>query len=536
MTDPHRPDPAFVDRLVDRIETEDRRLDRFHSAPARTRRRFPALSTILVIAVLTGSVGVVAAGKLDDAERKRLLAERARIVLDTAGKRKERLEESLGEAKRSYEAGFVGKSVVERAALRVELAGVTVERHRLELAEIEASGRPVRDDVAAPRVGERDFVGERLRLDLEAVELRIAATKAERDRRPVAGPSGFSSQKELEETRAQLEARWRENLEKAKLLRTEAEAAVATTGLELGTLELRLAALRKKSDAYGAALEEAKLDLARRAGLEKEIPDVRKALGAGEEPDVARYGEDERIPDLRAELAKAKADLERLRRELGPNNPKILDLERKIEDLRTQIFVRSVDILDRFEQDGAALRSSIASVGELSREVLDEYAKLDRAMRAHDQAKKAAEVAQAEADRVHALLDKLRVVPTPAPPDREPPAASDDDPGRRLARLELEAAEVRRRLAIRAEVLDGKADPDTATLREDRSAAARRLAEAELELAAAQAELTRLKKLASMGLATRSELREAEGRALDLETEVRVAKIDIAILDDRLSR
>src|SRR5690606_3436457 len=53
------------------------------------------------------------------------------------------------------------------------------QRIRLDQEEIRATASPPRDDIAAPLVGSRDFVSERLRLELEAAQQRLTSAAQE---------------------------------------------------------------------------------------------------------------------------------------------------------------------------------------------------------------------------------------------------------------------------------------------------------------------------------------------------------------------
>ena len=53
-----------------------------------------------------------------------------------------------------------------------------LERTRLDYLEIQASGNPVRNQLSAPLVAGRDFVSERLRLELAALHDRVRMTRS----------------------------------------------------------------------------------------------------------------------------------------------------------------------------------------------------------------------------------------------------------------------------------------------------------------------------------------------------------------------
>ena len=76
------------------------------------------------------------------------------------------------------ELGMIARADVAAIELELQSMQTNLDVIRLNLEEIQASSIPVRDDLAAPRVGQRDFVSERLRLAMLLAQKRLELFKA----------------------------------------------------------------------------------------------------------------------------------------------------------------------------------------------------------------------------------------------------------------------------------------------------------------------------------------------------------------------
>ena len=86
-------------------------------------------------------------------------------------------------------------------ALQAAEAELAVKRSRVSLDEVKATGEPVRDELFAPQAGGRDFVSERLQLDLEKAELGMKMVAVRADRLKNMWAVGLAPETEMAESR-----------------------------------------------------------------------------------------------------------------------------------------------------------------------------------------------------------------------------------------------------------------------------------------------------------------------------------------------
>lgn len=92
--------------------------------------------------------------------------------------------------------GVLAASALSAAQAELRTMEAAAMRARLNVEEIKATAIPPRDDLNAPLVGGRDFVSQRIQLDLAVAQGRLTATEkalAEADRRERVGARGASS-------------------------------------------------------------------------------------------------------------------------------------------------------------------------------------------------------------------------------------------------------------------------------------------------------------------------------------------------------
>lgn len=177
----HDPRPEFLGHLAWQTRTALRREERF-ARP--TRGALPGwsgkLRTLALVAasVLGGAATVVAAERLQDRREAELLLAGVEVRIETAALRLDHARVEADRSRALHEAGVIPDT--EISGLEAEAGRAEEELRRLELdrAEIMASGRGPRDDLAAPLAGGRDYVSERL--DLGAAGLREALDAARR--------------------------------------------------------------------------------------------------------------------------------------------------------------------------------------------------------------------------------------------------------------------------------------------------------------------------------------------------------------------
>ncbi|HSA96657.1 MAG TPA: hypothetical protein VLJ16_11430, partial [Acidobacteriota bacterium] len=166
MPDRFKPDTQFVDRLEWQLASEFRRRDSLK--PASVRIAVPRSVVALGLAagvLLLGVAATKAADLIKNSWRKKI--EVARLETDVKIKTafQELKKETADEAEKKFTLGLISEDVVLTAKQVVERSASDLEKTVLELEEVKASGEAPRDELYAPRVGGRDFVGERLEIE-----------------------------------------------------------------------------------------------------------------------------------------------------------------------------------------------------------------------------------------------------------------------------------------------------------------------------------------------------------------------------------
>jgi outer membrane protein TolC len=305
LDDPHLPTPEFRRRL----ELEIVRTLRAEAAAQRGPRfRLPraGLRTAAMIFVSIGfgvAAGAGSAQVRDGQQRGRLLeVQRAEMALEAL--RLELAQAQAEEARRQAAVGVAGRESVLAAEADLRAMEANLARTRLDMAEIEATARPVRDDLAAPAVGGRDFVRERLDLELTVAQHRLVrveealALLQDRVRVGAIRKEALAGVRmDLEEARAELERlaarrQIREEFLRERLPVEEVARRVERTELAVQSrvleqrralVEVRLAEIQKRVDtgtAHEVELLRARLE---EAELRVEMEALRAHLRALEE-------------------------------------------------------------------------------------------------------------------------------------------------------------------------------------------------------------------------------------------------------------
>jgi hypothetical protein len=184
------------------------------------------------------------------------------------------------DASRKAKVGALDAGAVELAQSELRSVETRAMRAQLNIKEIEASSQAPRDDLNAPLVGGRDFVTERIRLDLVAAQLRLVAAEhalelADRRVRTGAAPEIARVEAQLDVTRAN--AGLGVLAERLTLRREFIEKATAAE-----ELARRLETARLRGDLQ-VAQQSLELSKARVANIDRQ-----RAAGAATELDALR--------------------------------------------------------------------------------------------------------------------------------------------------------------------------------------------------------------------------------------------------------
>lgn len=201
----HAPSDAFRATLEAEVVKTFHREARF-AADRRVliNRRIRALS-LVGLGLVMGFTTEYASGQVqDNRERNRLLLV-AESDLEMAKLRLKLAEDEATLFRERANVGAVSPQSVRAAEMELRAARFRVARIQLNLAEIAASSSEPRDELSAPRVGGKDFVSERLRLDAAIAQDRLASAEEELAEVERAVRAGVRPDAALMEVRTQVE-------------------------------------------------------------------------------------------------------------------------------------------------------------------------------------------------------------------------------------------------------------------------------------------------------------------------------------------
>lgn len=165
----HTPDPEFVSRLEEQLQSEYRRRQRFDEEDRSPRHRYAWLRTaaLVVVSLFVGAAGVKAAQHFENSWRKELLLARAEASAELAQARLQMSREMLDEVVKRVDAGLAEQQEQGYAELQVKQAEADLERMEIDRDEIRISGSSPRQELSAPLLKGRDFVSRRLQIEMD---------------------------------------------------------------------------------------------------------------------------------------------------------------------------------------------------------------------------------------------------------------------------------------------------------------------------------------------------------------------------------
>ena len=174
----HEITPEFRAHLEWQIESALRRETRF-TEPAGGRMPRLQVALVAVAALLLGGIAVAASGELQDAKQRDLLISGASSEEALVRLRMELARADLQDAQRRFETGTADRQALQAAQRQLRAMEMALAKTRLDIEEIQATSAAPRNDLQAPLVGKRDFVRERLLLELDTAQRALAAAEEE---------------------------------------------------------------------------------------------------------------------------------------------------------------------------------------------------------------------------------------------------------------------------------------------------------------------------------------------------------------------
>ena len=297
-TKSHEPTPEFRAHLEWQIATALRRESRL-ALPVSHDRPHLRTALIVVVALFAGGVAGVASGRVQDAKQRNQLSEYARAEEFLARVRLELAQAAYQEARRRFELGTVGRDSLMAAETEMQAMETALARIQLDMQEIQITSAVPRNDLEAPLVGKRDFVRERLGLEMTAAQRALTLA---------------------EQTLTQAQQRFDVGTSPpAAILQAQAELVAARARMQLlgATLGLRQRYLKGeiKRDALAPALRRVELTLQIErtqqdiAFTSQRVDELRRmvAVGTAMELDLKR---------AEVDLLERQVEIERIQREL----------------------------------------------------------------------------------------------------------------------------------------------------------------------------------------------------------------------------
>ena len=290
--------PEFRAHLEWQIASALRREDRF-AEPVGAAPRLWRAAVAVVVALIVGAGAMAASGEVQEKRQRDALMEAARAEESLNRMRLQLAEAEYADARRKFEAGVVGREQVLAVEAELQAMKTALARVALNAEEIKATAQAPRDDLQAPLVGQRDFVAERMKLELASVQQALRA-----------------SEQALVEARKRVEVGI---ASQAVQLDADAQVASLTARLQqlAETLELRRRALAGTVQSDALAVELRRIELtSQMQHLQKELEAVRARAGVARR--LFSVGQLSELEVKRAELELLEREiaLTQLRREL----------------------------------------------------------------------------------------------------------------------------------------------------------------------------------------------------------------------------
>jgi outer membrane protein TolC len=294
----------FRARLEWQVESALRRESRFADPVGRPVSRLRA-ALALIAAFAIGGIAVAASDGWQDARQRDALTETAKSEEALVRLRIQLAEAEYQDVMKRFETGMADRITVADAERQLRAMKAALKRILLDMEEIRATSSTPRNDLQAPVVGQRDFVRERLALDLEAAQQALVAAEqalVEAQKRVDVGIAPPT-------VRLQAEAELAESQARMQQLRALLELRQRAVSGEIKAEEVALAARRMELLLQRDVLER-EVQLARRR-----VEDLRRLVELGQTSQLE-------LKRAEVDLLEREAGLEQTRRLLEMIPPK----------------------------------------------------------------------------------------------------------------------------------------------------------------------------------------------------------------------
>lgn len=169
----HEPDPRFLDHLEWQIQMEQRRKNRFAQPTPGRLKGITRYVALVALSLSIGAASVVAHERIQGSRERDLLLMQADLEMEKAKLHLEAAHNHAQLIQQRVDAGIVSSQELSGAHAALVETENELRRCQLDREEIAISGTSVRNDLAAPRVNNRDFVAERVGLERSRLRAQL---------------------------------------------------------------------------------------------------------------------------------------------------------------------------------------------------------------------------------------------------------------------------------------------------------------------------------------------------------------------------
>jgi multidrug resistance efflux pump len=208
MSEIYEPDNQFLERLEWQLSSEYRRASRLKSASKKIAipRRVVAAACMAGI-LMTGVAVIKAADYIQDSWRKKIEIARAETEIKLRKAHLESIRERASRAEMRFSNGLIREEEFRMIQIAVERADLDLKKSLLNLDEVKASGEVPRNELYAPLVGGRDFVSERLKIEIKMIDLDSEQFRSRVERFKQLVEKGLAQGDELSQIQAEIASR-----------------------------------------------------------------------------------------------------------------------------------------------------------------------------------------------------------------------------------------------------------------------------------------------------------------------------------------
>lgn len=204
MTQDHQPTPEYLSHLEWQIRTSLRRADRFALPMNQNGGTRARMALLVILAGFLGAGAVVATDEVQQSRAQEVLLVRVQGQQRIAALQLDMARTNVDEMRRQYDQGLLSREQLMGAELPVRDAEAHLAMLQLDEEEIRSSGRAPQNEISAPLVRGRDFVTERLLLQVATAQGRVSIVEERLDWMQKAADAGLLSLEELERFRPPL--------------------------------------------------------------------------------------------------------------------------------------------------------------------------------------------------------------------------------------------------------------------------------------------------------------------------------------------